>query len=99
MFCYFKITYLQKNNIMAELIKKKSGGKVKIKGKVKWYDSTKGFGFIITEEGNDIFVNYNALPKSNGKFISLLADQKVVFEIVEGARGPQASNVQVVTEE
>jgi len=83
---------------MAEKILKK-GGKVKVKGKVKWFDSTKGFGFIITEEGNDIFVNFSALPQSNGRYVSLRAEQKVVFEITEGARGPQAANVQIIEEE
>jgi len=74
------------------------GGKVKVAGKVKWFDSTKGFGFIVTEEGNDVFVNHTGLPLKDGRFTSLRADQKVVFEITEGVRGPQAANLQVVDE-
>jgi CspA family cold shock protein len=74
------------------------GGKVKVTGKVKWFDSTKGFGFIITEEGNDVFVNHTALPLKDGRFTALKADQKVTFEITEGVRGPQAANVQLLEE-
>ncbi len=62
-------------------------------GKVKWYDTTKGFGFIETEEGNDIFVHYTGVKNVNNKKVNLLADQKVTFEITEGKRGPQATNV------
>ena len=64
-------------------------------GKVKWYDTTKGFGFIETEDGNDIFVHYTGVPTVNNKKVNLLADQKVTFEITVGKRGPQATNVSV----
>ncbi|WP_409275968.1 cold-shock protein [Neobacillus sp. SCS-31] len=60
-------------------------------GKVKWFNAEKGFGFIETEEGNDVFVHYSAI-QSEG-FKSLEEGQEVSFEIVEGARGPQAANV------
>lgn len=73
------------------------GGKVQVTGTVKWFDSTKGFGFIVTEEGNDVFVNHTGLPKINGRYTALKADQKVTFEITEGVRGPQAANVQVIS--
>ncbi len=62
------------------------------KGKVKWFNATKGFGFISTEEGEDVFVHYSAL-EDNGDFRTLDEGQDVEFEIVEGTKGPQASNV------
>ncbi len=63
-------------------------------GTVKWFDSAKGFGFISSDEGKDVFVHFSAIV-SNG-FKTLEEGQKVTFEVVEGARGPQAANVSVV---
>ncbi len=63
-------------------------------GTVKWFDSAKGFGFITSDEGNDVFVHFSAIL-SNG-FKTLEEGQKVKFEVVEGARGPQAGNVEVI---
>jgi len=60
-------------------------------GKVKWFNSEKGFGFIEVEGGEDVFVHYSAI-QSEG-FKTLEEGQEVSFEIVEGNRGPQASNV------
>jgi CspA family cold shock protein len=60
-------------------------------GTVKWFDSAKGFGFISGDEGKDVFVHFSAIV-SNG-FKTLEEGQKVTFDIVEGARGPQAANV------
>ena len=65
-----------------------------MKGKVKWYDSVKGFGFIRTEEGNEVFVHSTGISKDNN-IKTLKADQSVTFEISEGIRGPQAVNVKV----
>lgn len=62
-------------------------------GKVKWFDSAKGFGFISCEDGNDVFVHFSAIA-SNG-FKTLEEGQNVSFEVVEGQRGPQAANVTV----
>lgn len=60
-------------------------------GKVKWFNSEKGFGFIEREEGDDVFVHFSAI-QSEG-FKTLEEGQEVEFEIVEGDRGPQAANV------
>ncbi|KSU83202.1 cold-shock protein CspD [Fictibacillus enclensis] len=60
-------------------------------GKVKWFNAEKGFGFIEVEGGDDVFVHFSAI-QSEG-FKSLDEGQEVSFEIVEGARGPQAANV------
>ena len=63
-------------------------------GTVKWFDSAKGFGFITSDEGNDVFVHFSAIL-SNG-FKTLEEGQKVTFEVVDGAKGPQAANVTLV---
>ncbi len=63
-----------------------------VKGTVKWFNATKGYGFISTEEGEDVFVHYSALPET-GEFRTLDEGQEVEFEITDGDKGPQASNV------
>ncbi|MCI5996953.1 MAG: cold-shock protein [Peptoniphilaceae bacterium] len=63
-----------------------------MKGTVKWFNATKGFGFISTENGEDVFVHYSALEET-GEFRTLDEGQAVEFEIVDGAKGPQASGV------
>lgn len=63
-----------------------------VKGTVKWFNATKGFGFLTTEDGQDVFVHFSAL-EDNGEYRTLDEGQKVEFEIVEGEKGPQASNV------
>jgi cold shock protein len=60
-------------------------------GKVKWFNAEKGFGFIEREGGDDVFVHFSAIQGEG--FKSLDEGQAVTFEIVEGARGPQAANV------
>ena len=65
-----------------------------LKGKVKWFDTKKGFGFIQSEDGNDVFVHYTSIQ--NEGFKNLEQDQDVTFEIIEGKKGPQAANVKVV---
>ncbi|MFQ3853070.1 cold-shock protein CspD [Staphylococcus sp. 2S1] len=60
-------------------------------GTVKWFNAEKGFGFIEVEGGNDVFVHFSAITQEGYK--SLEEGQAVEFEIVEGDRGPQATNV------
>ncbi len=62
-----------------------------MQGKVKWFNPDKGYGFIETEEGGDVFVHFSAI-QSEG-FKTLDEGQTVEFEVVEGDRGPQAANV------
>jgi CspA family cold shock protein len=64
------------------------------KGKVKWFDTKKGFGFIQSDDGNDVFVHYSNI-QSEG-FKTLEQGQDVTFELVEGKKGPQAANVRLV---
>jgi CspA family cold shock protein len=61
------------------------------KGVVKWFNDSKGFGFIEQENGADVFVHFSSI-KGEG-FKSLAEGQQVTFDIVDGAKGPQASNV------
>jgi len=61
-------------------------------GTVKWFNSEKGFGFIEREGGDDVFVHFSAIQGEGYK--TLEEGQKVSFDVEQGARGPQAANVQ-----
>ena len=63
-------------------------------GKDKWFNAEKGYGFITADDGTDIFVHYSAIQTEGFKTLS--EGQKVDFDIIDGARGPQAANVKVV---
>mgnify|MGYP003295688852 FL=1 len=61
------------------------------KGTVKWFNNQKGYGFISDEEGNDVFVHYTGLNMEGFKTVE--EGQAVEFEVINGAKGPQAVNV------
>jgi len=61
-------------------------------GTVKWFNAEKGFGFIERENGDDVFVHFSAIQGEG--FKSLDEGQQVTFDVEQGARGPQAANVQ-----
>ena len=63
----------------------------RVQGTVKWFNATKGYGFIAREDGKDVFVHYSAI-QSDG-YRTLNEGQKVEFSIEEGAKGPHATNV------
>lgn len=62
-----------------------------MQGTVKWFNSQKGFGFITTEEGKDVFVHYSGIE--SGGFKTLDEGQKVTFDLTQGQKGDQAINV------
>ncbi|MBI5602174.1 MAG: cold shock domain-containing protein [Deltaproteobacteria bacterium] len=64
---------------------------MKSKGKVKWFNDAKGFGFIEQEGGSDVFVHYSAIQMDG--FKTLKQGQDVEFEVKDGDKGPQAANV------
>ena len=63
-------------------------------GTVKWFNSEKGYGFVTRENGADIFVHFSAISKEG--FKSLEEGQKVEFAVIDGDRGPQATEVTVL---
>jgi len=69
-------------------------GGIFMKGTVKWFSADKGYGFIEREEGGDVFVHFSAIQAEG--FKTLNEGQAVEFDVVDGARGPQAANVKVV---
>lgn len=64
------------------------------RGRVKWFSNEKGYGFIERDGGEDVFVHYSSIEQDG--FKTLDEGQEVEFEIVQGARGPQAANVRKV---
>ena len=64
---------------------------MKNRGKVKWFNDRKGYGFIEQDNGQDIFVHYSAIKEEG--FRSLKEGEEVEFDVTHGERGPQATNV------
>jgi CspA family cold shock protein len=65
------------------------------KGVVKWFNGSKGYGFISRENGEDVFVHYTAIEDTGG-YRTLEEGQEVEFEVTEGAKGMQATSVRKV---
>lgn len=65
-----------------------------VKGTVKWFNGAKGYGFISGENGEDVFVHFSALNVDGYK--TLEEGQEVEFEVTDGEKGPQATNVSVI---
>lgn len=63
-------------------------------GKVKWFNESKGFGFIEADEGKDVFVHFSAIQSTG--FRTLQEGQRVSFDIEKGQKGPSAVNVKVI---
>ncbi|MCU4510384.1 cold-shock protein [Acinetobacter pittii] len=63
-------------------------------GTVKWFNETKGFGFIAADEGKDIFAHFTDIQTQGFKV--LLEGQRVEFTVVQGKKGPQASNIVIL---
>ncbi len=63
-------------------------------GTVKWFNESKGFGFLAQDGGKDVFVHYSAIKKEG--FKTLREGERVRFEIVDGPKGPAAANVQAL---
>ncbi len=70
------------------------GGFIMTKGTVKWFNNQKGFGFITDETGKDVFVHFTGLNMEG--FKTLEENQQVEFEVINGEKGPQATNVTVI---
>ena len=68
---------------------------MKVQGRVKWFNNTKGYGFIGRDDGADVFVHHSAIAADG--FRSLNEGDLVEFEITQGQKGPQAANVTKVS--
>jgi len=64
-------------------------------GTVKWFNGSKGYGFIAREEGEDVFVHFSAIPDTGG-FRNLEEGQRVEFTVTQGQKGLQAENVVII---
>ncbi len=71
--------------------RRRFAGPMAVKGKVKWFNEKKGYGFIEREDGGDVFVHFSAI--SGDGFKTLAEGDAVEFEVTQGEKGPQASDV------
>ncbi|MFX0072095.1 MAG: cold-shock protein [Candidatus Hermodarchaeota archaeon] len=68
-----------------------------VKGTVKWFNSKKGYGFITRDDNAaDVFVHFSAIKASENEFKTLYEGDIVEFEVVEGQKGPQANEVEII---
>ena len=63
-----------------------------MQGTVKWFNAQKGYGFLSTADGKDVFVHFSAIQNEEG-YKTLNEGQEVDFDVIDGEKGPQASNV------
>jgi len=66
------------------------------KGTVKWFSAKKGYGFITQDDGGDVFVHFSAIQGGDDEFKTIFEGDIVEFDIVEGDKGPQASNLTII---
>ena len=89
---YFALRWNKTEHLnLFELPKEANTMSERITGTVKWFNGDKGFGFIEREGGKDVFVHYSAIQSAG--FRDLQEGQKVEFNVEQGPKGPQASNV------
>ena len=84
-------------NFVIFVLHKPNNLKLNMNGKVKWFDPKKGYGFIVAEDGSEIFVHYTGIVKEG--FKALNEGQLVTYEVGEGDKGVQAVNVQLLPKE
>ena len=88
---YYQVKPLLSTAWQKHSVQEKEKEGAMLKGTVKWFNESKGFGFIEQEDGKDVFVHYSAISGSG--FKTLNEGDKVQFEIVDGPKGPAAANV------